>query len=156
MKWLIITATIVIIAIIYWLTQTKNDRVIGIEENDIEMNDAIAQAKVGVEDFIKIISAGDIETYSVKAPVKDGEAIEHFWLKEVRYSNGMFTGKIDNDPGIVTTVKLGQEIKVSRDEITDWLYIRGGKMEGNYTLRVLIKRMPPDDAAQIKKQLGWD
>ena len=43
---------------------------------------------------------------------------EYFWLLEIHYHDGVFTGKIDNDPDEVHTVKLGQKIDVPKAEIS--------------------------------------
>jgi uncharacterized protein YegJ (DUF2314 family) len=38
--------------------------------------------------------------------------------------------------------------------ISDWLYIRGGKMVGNRTLVPLLKTMPEKEAASYRKMLA--
>jgi uncharacterized protein YegJ (DUF2314 family) len=51
-------------------------------------------------------------------------------------------------------VKIGQRIDIIQTNIADWLYMRDGKMMGNYTLRALFKEMPPDEVARYKKMLA--
>jgi uncharacterized protein YegJ (DUF2314 family) len=35
------------------------------------------------------------------------------------------------------------------------MYMAGGKMQGNYTLRVELESMPKEQAEALKKQIGW-
>ena len=51
-------------------------------------------------------------------------------------------------------MKFGQTITVTKGEISDWLYMREGKMYGNYTLRPLLATMPPEEAARFKAMLA--
>jgi uncharacterized protein YegJ (DUF2314 family) len=55
----------------------------------------------------------------------------------------------------VKKVKFGQDYSFSRDEISDWMYMAKGKMQGNYTLRVELESMPPKEAAALKQKIGW-
>ena len=80
--------------------------------------------------------------------------MEHFWLTPVEPKGGRIFGVINNDPETVKTVKLGQRIEVPEPDITDWLYIREGRMIGNYTLRAMFKTMPPAEAEAFGKKLG--
>jgi uncharacterized protein YegJ (DUF2314 family) len=51
-------------------------------------------------------------------------------------------------------VRLGQRIEIGEAQISDWMYIRSGKMVGNHTLQPLLKRMPPQDAARYRAMLA--
>ena len=57
-------------------------------------------------------------------------------------------------PRDAKTIRLGQRIEVADTQISDWLYMRSGKMVGNYTLRPLLKRMPPKDAERYRAMLA--
>jgi uncharacterized protein YegJ (DUF2314 family) len=119
---------------------------------DVEkMDAAIKRARDEVDKFIKVMTTEKPDSVSVKVLVKDGDKGEHFWLNEVTFADGKFTGKINNDPNAVKTVKFGQSVTVPKAEITDWLYMKGRKMYGNYTLRVLIERMPAEEKKEMAK-----
>jgi uncharacterized protein YegJ (DUF2314 family) len=119
-----------------------------------EMEAAIARARSEVDSFIAELSAPAGSTHAVKVPIKDGEQTEHFWLSDVTFQNGEFTGTIDNDPGTVGNVKIGQKWTVKKDEISDWMFMRDGKMHGNYTMRPLLKAMPEEEAAKLRSLLA--
>jgi uncharacterized protein YegJ (DUF2314 family) len=38
--------------------------------------------------------------------------------------------------------------------ISDWLYMRDGKMVGNETLRPLLKTMPADEAEKLRSMMA--
>jgi uncharacterized protein YegJ (DUF2314 family) len=48
-------------------------------------------------------------------------------------------------------VKLGQRVAIPEDQISDWLYLKRGKMVGNETVRVLMKHSSPEEAKRIKE-----
>ena len=154
---LIFTATVLAVAASGGCRKPKvstpavgDDHVILIEKDDPEMNAAKARARAETDAFLDKVHTGEAQDFSVKVPVEDGTTVEYFWLKEVAYKDGVFTGKIDNDPEEVHTVKLGDAVTVKKDEIADWLYMQDGKMHGNYTMRVLLKKMSPEEADHWK------
>ncbi len=130
------------------------DRVFRVDGKDEEMNAAMARARATIEPVLQKLEEGSVDTFSVKVQVKDGEQVEYFWLNNIDFQDGIFTGTIDNDPEVVHNVKLGQKVTVKKGEIADWLYTKNGKMYGNYTLRVLLKKMPPEEVAKYRKILA--
>jgi uncharacterized protein YegJ (DUF2314 family) len=119
-----------------------------------EMNAAIARARSEVDSFVEELSKGNGENFAVKAPIEDNGQVEHFWLTEVVFRDGEFEGVINNDPGIVSNVKLGQKWTIAKSEISDWMFMRGGKMHGNYTMRPLLKTMPKEQADELRSILA--
>ena len=122
--------------------------------NETEMADAIARAKSEVESFIVALESRDGSDFAVKVPIQDGDDTEHFWLTDLSYRDGHFEGKIGNDPGVVSNVSFGQTIRIRKDEISDWLLMREGKMHGNYTMRPLLATMPKAEADYFRSLLS--
>jgi uncharacterized protein YegJ (DUF2314 family) len=132
----------------------KKPETLAIEPYDQKaMDAAIARARTETGEFLRVLAANDGESFSVKAPITEGEAVEHFWLTDVVYRDGVFVGKIGNDPGIVTHVKLGQEWEIKKEEISDWMFIRGERIHGGYTIDPLLEQMPADEAAEMRRRL---
>jgi uncharacterized protein YegJ (DUF2314 family) len=119
-----------------------------------EMDAAIARARSEVDTFIATMTSGNGSDFAVKVPIEDGGETEHFWLTDISYGNGEFSGLIGNDPGIVSNVTFGQAMKVAKNEISDWMYMRDGKMHGNYTLRPLLATMDKEQAAFYRSMLA--
>ncbi|MEJ1555317.1 DUF2314 domain-containing protein [Escherichia coli] len=101
----------------------------------------------------QVMNKKDADTFAVKAPITDHGRTEHFWLTDVTYSNGMFIGVISNDPGIVTNVEYGQEWKIKKEDISDWMYTRGDKIYGGYTIDPLLVTYPKEEADELRAKL---
>lgn len=119
-----------------------------------EMDAAIARARAEVDKFIAILERRQGSDFNVKAPITDNGQTEHFWVVDVTYSNGTFEGTIDNEPGVVTNVRLGQKWRIAKGEISDWSFKRDGKIHGNYTMRPLLKTMPKEEADMYRSMLA--
>ena len=122
-----------------------------------KMEKAIADARATFDDFLARFrnpQPGD-EAFHVKVRVEDKNGAEHFWVSDVKLDSEPYTGKIADEPGIVKKVKFGQDYSFTRSEISDWMYMANGKMQGNYTLRVELESMPPKEAEALKKKIGW-
>ena len=124
------------------------------EYDEKEMDAAIARARSEVGAFVAELANPTGSDHAVKAPVEDGGKTEHFWLIDVSFANDQFEGTINNDPGVVSNVTLGQKWTVKKDAISDWLYMKDGKMYGNYTMRPLLKTMPDAEAEKFRAILA--
>lgn len=119
-----------------------------------EMDAAISLARTEVDSFITELSKGSGTNFAIKAPIEDSGETEHFWLTDIVYQNDEFEGKIGNEPGIVSNVKIGQKWTIKKSEISDWMFIHDDKIYGNYTLRPLLKSLPEEEAAQYRSILA--
>lgn len=119
-----------------------------------EMEAAISRAQSEVDAFISELQSPTGTDHAVKAPITDGKETEHFWLSDITYENSQFRGTINNDPGTVTNVQFGQSWTIAKSEISDWLYMKDGKMYGNYTMRPLLETMPEDEAELYREMLA--
>lgn len=131
-----------------------DDHVVRIATDDQEMLAAFAKARRSVDGVIALIKAGTLSSCNIKVQVHDGNGTEYFWLSGVTLAGDTFTGRIDNDPEIVKNVKIGDVQTVAKTGIYDWMYMKDRKMHGNYTLRVLLKKMDRDEAAKYRALLA--
>lgn len=92
--------------------------------------------------------------FSLKVEISDTHGTEHFWVVDPERKDGKIFGTIDNDPDLVKSVKLGDRIQVDEQGISDWGYVRDGKMYGKHTLRVLMKHMPVKEADLYRQILA--
>lgn len=117
------------------------------------MDAAIARARRETDDFLKVLAARDADSFSVKAPITDSNGTEHFWITDVIFENGSFVGRIGNDPGIVKNVTLGQAWTIKRDEISDWMFVRGDRIHGGYTIDPLLSSWDKTKADELRVRL---
>jgi uncharacterized protein YegJ (DUF2314 family) len=118
-----------------------------------EMDRAIARARAETDEFLKVLAAGDADSFSVKAPITDANGTEHFWIANVRYENGVFIGLVGNDPGIVKNVTYGQEWRIKKADISDWMYVRGERIHGGYTIDPLLGTWDKVQADELRRKL---
>jgi len=122
-----------------------------------KMEQAIVDARATFDEFVARFHSpqpGDT-AFNVKVKIEDEHGIEHFWVGDLMLDAEPFSGKIGNEPGVVKKVKFGQAYTFARSDVSDWMYISNGKMQGNYTLRVELESMPRKEADALKKKIGW-
>jgi uncharacterized protein YegJ (DUF2314 family) len=131
-----------------------DDPILDVRADDPEILGARARARREIDDVMARHKASPLEELSIKAPITDGIHVEHVWLANVTYEDGVFSGTIDNDLGRVKTRRLGDVVRVKKDEISDYMYEENGKIRGNYTLRALLDRLPPEEAEMWRGKLA--
>jgi uncharacterized protein YegJ (DUF2314 family) len=131
--------------------------VVHFADDDPLMTAAIDQARATVDQFIIALEAPTPvqESFAVKVAIKDGDEVEHMWVNPVRHEQGRFIGATNNDPESVTTVKLGDEVVVAKEEVSDWMYIDDGKLVGGYTMRVMRDGLSPEERADFDRSVPF-
>jgi uncharacterized protein YegJ (DUF2314 family) len=114
---------------------------------------AISFARASIEVPIRELEQGAISAFDVKAPIPCKEKCEHVWLRGLHLANGFFTGIIDNDVIGGTLPRCGEIYSIQKNKISDWHYMLNGRMNGAFTLRVLLDKMPPRQAAKLRDLL---
>lgn len=122
-----------------------------------KMSAAIAQGRSTFNQFLTRFRhphPGD-ELFNVKVRIEDKNGVEYFWVGDLNLNKEPYSGIIGDEPGIVQSVKLGQKYQFTRKDVADWMYMSHGKMQGNYTLRVELESMTLQEAADLRKKVGW-
>ncbi len=128
--------------------KNNNSNIHMVDGDDKAMNIAIETAKEKFDDFDRAFKSNkyDTSTFAIKLkfPIEKGATGEHIWLSYLTFKNGFYYGIIDNVPEFTTKIKEGQEIKVSKDKISDWMYSdNNGILKGGFTILVRRSRMTP-------------
>ena len=133
-----------------------DDKIIPVNKDDPEMVAAIAKARSTLPQFWQTFDhpGPDDSDFSLKVRITDKSGAEHFWVTHIERPGGLIFAVINNDADIVKSVKLGDRIPVPEANISDWMYMHGGKIVGNYTLRAEFKLMPPSEVAKYKEMLA--
>jgi uncharacterized protein YegJ (DUF2314 family) len=117
------------------------------------METAISTAKGRVDEFIAVLQSNGADSFSVKAPITDSHGTEHFWITDVSFADGFFTGKVGNEPGIVKNVRFGQDWRIAKGDISDWMYMKGDKIHGGFTIDPLLASYPKEQADAVRAKL---
>lgn len=130
------------------------DPIINYERSDPEMSAAIATAVRRLPDFLAALQSGSGSDFHVKVPIRHPGGREHIWMGAVQVAGDSFTGRIANEPVHLPDLRKGSPYQVRQSEISDWYFMRDGKMHGSYTTRVMLGRMPPRDAERLRAILA--
>ena len=116
---------------------------------------ALAEARSTLNSALQRFLNGEYETFSVKVPIVEGDMKEDLWLGDLKYySDGTFSGIIEDRPKIVQTIVQGQSCEVAYDDVKDWQSFHKGKIHGNYSLRALIPELSSEEAAKYRAVLA--
>ena len=132
------------------------DRIYEVEAVDAEMNAAKARAIAELPAFYRALGApsADEGEFMIKFDIVPGDEVEYVWAAEIDRSSRPMTAKLLNQPEMVAA-KPGDRVEIAEGDIIDWTYRKGAIMQGGYTNRVLLGRMPADEAAAFRAYLGW-
>jgi len=133
------------------------DHIVGVAANDPEMNSAIVRARGGLPVFFGHATApgpGESQFLIKFDLLPEPAKTEFIWAEVIGHTPGVTVARLVNTPGDAR-FRAGQQVTVRDQDVIDWGYRKDGVMQGNYTTRVLLKRVPPEEAAADRKSLGW-
>lgn len=127
-----------------------------IRASDPEMNEAKARAIATLPEFYAHLArpAADETEFMVKFDIVPGDEVEFVWATDLDRSTSPMTGVLVNQPE-QTAHRIGQRVPIPEAVIIDWTYRKGRVTQGGLTNRVLLERMPADEAASFRNYLGW-
>ncbi len=118
----------------------------GVHEDDPRMAEAEAEANRRFGEFLTAFAARKPgETFAVKVPFEDEHGVEFMWVSVTAVDESHIDGRLDNEPAFVQSVRHGQEVRVLRGTLNDWLYTQGGELKGGFTLKLLGDQLRPTD-----------
>jgi uncharacterized protein YegJ (DUF2314 family) len=141
--------------------QSRLDTVAGtyaVESEDASMNAAIEKAKKTIDQFDRALKSNDtaLTDFAIKKrfSTPDGGG-EHMWIAGVSFVNGNYKGFVNNDAEKTKEVKYGDTVVVSRDEITDWMYLEHNLLNGGYTIREIRNQLTKEERVKMDNDLGF-
>ena len=138
--------------------RAKKQELVFMEDEEPAMRRAFETARASLDGFLEKAKnpPADAAGFALKVGVREGKNTEYFWVNELHEKDGQFTGKINNEPRMVKTVRMGQHYAFPRAHIVDWMYIDRAqrRMVGNFTMCALLTKDPPVEAAAAKKRFG--
>lgn len=134
-------------------TPPPDNRPAGAGSSDPMQDAATELAQKSLPHFVQTLQAGaasGASNFSVRLPVVHQERVEYLWMSVDALEGDNFKGRISNDPSLVGNVVKGQAYSVNRSTVADWMYFQNGRMHGNYTARVMLDTMPPEEASRLR------
>lgn len=132
------------------------DRTLNFAAADGEMNAAKAKGRATLPVFFAHVGApGPGETgFMIKYDLIPEAGVEYIWAEVISHKGDVTVARLSNVPGD-KRFKLGQQVTVRDSAIIDWGYYKGRVMQGHFTTQVMLPHLPPQEAAAIRKALGW-
>ncbi len=140
--------------------RAQRDELVFMADEDPAMVQAFEKARATLDDFLLTAQSPPPGTssFAIKVGVRDGDDVEYFWITDFAETDGLFSGKIDNQPRLVKTVQFGQVYRFPKGHIVDWTYVdvSQGRMLGNFTACALLTKESPSDAQAMKERYGLE
>jgi uncharacterized protein YegJ (DUF2314 family) len=133
------------------------ERIVPFNSTNAEMNAAIAKARASLPTFWA--------SYEGQQPSETGHSLkvhfalpdnnfEHIWIVDVKkLTDNRYSGRFANTPDGLVDKCLGDVTEFNEADISDWLFVRNGKIVGGETIRVLLKDLPKEDADAFRARL---
>ncbi len=149
-------AAFVILAAIASGAAAAQDSVVNVSTEDAAVNRAIRDGRATLPAILAQMADPPAGTsaYSLKVAVpKPGGGDEHIWMTDCTGLPDAIACLLANEPMYVDLDPAARHA-VPTDAISDWSYEAGGKIHGNYTARVLVERLPAEEAAALKARFA--
>jgi uncharacterized protein YegJ (DUF2314 family) len=138
------------------LALASQDATVAVPTGDPEMATAVAKARAGLPVFFGHATAPgpDEGGFMIKYDLLPGPASEFIWAEIVSHRGDTSVARLLNAPVSAGYVR-GQEISVRDRDVADWAYWRAGVLIGGATMRLLVARMAPGEAQEMRERFGW-
>ena len=126
------------------------DEIKGIRPDDAEMLAAINKARGTLREFFDALVQPQLgrESFLLKVAFRRGDDVEHIWLADLDFSGPEPRGVVANEPRI-PGLRFMQQVPFAPADITDWMYLDGGRLVGGYTTRLIRDRMSPEERKEF-------
>jgi uncharacterized protein YegJ (DUF2314 family) len=134
----------------------RGDLVTTVSADDSKVNAAIAQAQATLPVFWTRYDARDpaASEFRIKAKLSTPHGgVEHIWVDVTGHDPAGARGTLANDPEDLGALKFGSPVTVEPARISDWMYLKGGKIYGGYTIRALLDRGSPEERRKVEAML---
>lgn len=152
-------AAVAVAAALFCAPCLAGDPVVNYSAQNARMNAAIGAARATLDTAFWPVHAdprgAEMLAVKVEVPVDHPEmSSEYIWVSDVRrLGGGAMVGLLANDPNGFDG-RVGDRLEFDQAQISDWTYMRDGKMHGAYTLRVILPRLDPREAAAYRATLA--
>lgn len=95
--------------------------------------------------------------FSLKAalPRRDGmQGVEEAWLENVARTPDKIVGELAVQPRFLGDLKKGAIVEFQNGQVVDWAFMRGDRLLGHYTTRVMLPRMDTTQAEWLRPLLS--
>ena len=93
--------------------------------------------------------------FSVKVPVRAGDATHYLWLLQIAFDGSNFSGILGPDADGLKGHFPGERITIASREIADWMFVDDGRLAGGFSLRAIRERLRGKARTQFEKSMWF-
>jgi len=128
------------------------------DQGDAEIERIAEDARNTLPVFFRYLNrVGAGEDCYVKYPfiADDDSGInrEQIWLTGIHFRNGRYFGVLASVPRHLSGMKKGDTVIFDIGAITDWMYVRGGKIIGGESIKYLLEKIPENQRNDKEREL---
>ncbi len=115
-----------------------------VDSDDAEMQAAVAEARRRWPEFVAAFEQRDPDSeapFLIKAPFSYADFTEFMWVQVTGIENRYIYGTLGNEPANIPDLHEGSRVRVSEDDVNDWMCLVGGRPQGGFTLKVLGRNL---------------
>jgi uncharacterized protein YegJ (DUF2314 family) len=122
-----------------------------INQEDEGLNQIGREARESFPGFIRKMRNPEPDEggFRVKYPfaAEEGSAFshEHIWLEDIFIEDGLYYGTLSNRPYYLGSLQAGDVVIFEGDAISDWMYLKAGKIVGGRSIKYLMEQIPEPD-----------
>ena len=132
---------------------------IQIGQTDKEIAQIAEDARNTLPGFFRQLTRADAkeEHFCIKYPFKADEGsgvnMEQVWLTGIHFKNGIYYGFLASAPRHLSGMKKGDKVMFDTDTVTDWMYVRGGRIIGGDSIKYLLRKIPEEQRSDEEREL---
>jgi uncharacterized protein YegJ (DUF2314 family) len=127
-----------------------------VDGEDPEIQKTVRQAQQSLDQFRQLIETCS-ETGampSVKTPIIEGGQRFFMWLCNIKTDGQDFLAEFFEVPTAFRRYKVGDQIRVAQDEVTDWMVNENGFLHGGFSIRLQRSRLPESERSEFDEFIG--
>jgi uncharacterized protein YegJ (DUF2314 family) len=106
------------------------------------MKAAVQTARDRWPEFVEAFECRDDDQhFAMKARFEEDDSVEFMWVTVTAIEGELVLGVLDSDPADVKSLRCGDRVRVTLDNLNDWMFVDGDEEPvGGFTIAVLTKR----------------
>ena len=106
------------------------------------MTAAIQQARSTISQFFRAhrVPRSTQTDFRLQAIFHDGDQSEQIWLSHLDFNTRPATGVVTARPNTIKSVAYRKRVPFRPEQMTDWMYLDGGRLVGGFTTRVQMNQ----------------
>jgi len=117
--------------------------IVQVKSDDPRMVSAVEEARRRWPEFVAAFQnrSSSEQIFAVKARFTEGEDEEFMWVSVQNLEGDCITGRLENSPAVLKSIKEGDTVAVQVEQTNDWFYGGENQSTGGFTIKVMDEVM---------------